>query len=107
MSRPARKVTEGMSQPGFDIKFRDLSTAEQFVKRFLDHRHPLALEGCDEAQHREQIRAAHIVATGSDSTIIGRAPDRKPETYAQAFERYYGEPLEPKTYSGKKKEGAG
>jgi hypothetical protein len=37
-----------------------------------------------------------ITALGCDTTIIGRRPDGKPETYAQFFERLYGEPLRAK-----------
>lgn len=46
---------------------------------------------------KEHLRA-WLLQAGCWTVIVGRAADdpRKTETYAQAFERVYGEPLEPK-----------
>lgn len=45
---------------------------------------------------------ACIVRNGMQAVIVGRAPDGKPENYAQAYERLYGKPL-----SKPRKAGAG
>lgn len=79
-----------MSQLGFPLHARDLSAAELFAKRLTEHRHPIVGTSVTD------LRAA-ILAAACDLTIFGRAPNRKPETYAQAFERHFGEPLVPKT----------
>lgn len=42
-------------------------------------------------QRRDRVRAA-ILEHGLETVIAG-SRDRKPETYAQVFERLYGEPL--------------
>lgn len=41
---------------------------------------------------REQIRQI-ILRERFESVLVGRGKDRKPMTYAEAFERLYGEPL--------------
>lgn len=47
-------------------------------------------------ERRERIREL-ILVRGCDMTIIGRNPGtRRPETYREAFERAFKEPLEPK-----------
>lgn len=42
---------------------------------------------------RDRIRAA-IITFGLSEVIIGRSKDQKSETYRQAFERFYDEPLD-------------
>ena len=84
-----------MSQLGFQLQVKDLSAAAMFIKRLTEHRRPVPPDA-----GREQIRTA-IIAGGVDWAIFGRAPDRKPETYAQAFERLFGEPLVPRKPKGK------
>lgn len=86
-----------MSQLGFQLQVNDLGPAELFVKRLNEQRRPIA-----HGTSIEQIRAA-ILAGGVDWAIFGRAPNRKPETYAQAFERLFGEPLVPKPLKGKER----
>jgi hypothetical protein len=46
---------------------------------------------------REQIRVTIIVGKFS-TAIFGHTPGGDPETYAQAFQRHYGEPLERRRY---------
>lgn len=83
-----------MSQLGFQLQVKDLTPTERFIKRLTEHRRPIA-----QGASIQEIRTA-ILAGGCDFTIFGRAPNRKPETYAQAFERLFGEPLNPKTRKG-------
>jgi hypothetical protein len=86
-----------MSQLGFQLQVRDLSPTEYFVKRLTEHRRAPA-EG-DASTLKERIRQA--ILTGLDCTIIGKNAAGKPETYAQSFQRFYGEPLVPTTRKGK------
>lgn len=51
---------------------------------------------------KERIREA-IRQHKLDCVVIGRH-DKRAETFAQCFERYYGEPLEPKPSKRKGKE---
>jgi len=46
----------------------------------------------DRETRKERIRDA-IARAKLDVAIIGKNPSGKPETYAQIFERFYGEPL--------------
>jgi hypothetical protein len=72
------------------------------VKRLTEHRRTITAGITDRDERRERIRFA-ILEGGLEMTIIGRHPTtKKPETYAQAFERYYGEALEPKQRKGKR-----
>lgn len=49
----------------------------------------------DRALRKERIRAG-ILEQGLAQVICGRSRnDRKPFTYSEAFERLYGEPLQP------------
>lgn len=60
-------------------------------KRLAEHGVPFVTLGVTtEAERRERIRRG-IVDNGLVGVIVGRNPkDRKPETYAQLFERVYG-----------------
>ena len=85
-----------MSQSEMRYTFKDFDTEEFFVRRLADHRRAIHAGVTDREERRERIRFA-ILDGGLDCTIIGRHPvTKKPETYAAAFERYYGEPLTPK-----------
>jgi hypothetical protein len=46
----------------------------------------------DQDTRRERFRRA-ILDAGLEEVQCGRAPDKKPNTYRQAFERLYGEKL--------------
>jgi hypothetical protein len=50
---------------------------------------------------KERIRRA-IIDSKCDHVILGTNPaTRKVDTFLQAYERLYGEPLEPKSHEGK------
>jgi hypothetical protein len=74
--------------------------SQLFVKRLHDHGKELGT-ATDPDDLRERIRYA-IIECGLDAVIFGKTETGKPETYAQAFERFYGEPLEPKQRKGKR-----
>lgn len=73
----------------------DLLTRELWLARRLREHGAAVFEGVtDRDTRRERARAA-ILAHGLAQVIVGRGRDRKPCTYAEAFVRVYGEPLEP------------
>ena len=82
------------SQSQNSLEFSRLDGEIYLARRMLEQRLDTDLfEGLtDHNARRERARLA-ITALGCDTTIIGRRPDRKPETYAAFFERLYGEPL--------------
>jgi hypothetical protein len=59
-----------------------------FVKRLKDHGQTVFTGTTDPDTRRERIRQA-ILAGNLDCTILGTNAAGKPETYAQAFERFY------------------
>jgi hypothetical protein len=71
-----------------------VTRAQQLVERMAEH-------GVCALRDDTQALRSLILDAGLDYTIYGRAPDRKCETYAQAFERLLHEPLEPKLRKGK------
>ena len=77
------------------------TTAESYIVKRL-HDHGAHIYPVSEAYPlKERIRRA-ILDRKLDATIIGRnSASQKSETYAQIFERLYGEPLEPKKPKGK------
>ena len=82
--------------------FRQFDAEVFFVKRLQDHGRRVHEGITDPEERRERIRYA-ILEGNLDCAIIGRHPStKKPETYAQAFERFYGEPLTQKPTKGKK-----
>ena len=78
--------------------FASLDLELQILRRLSDHRRrPPIFDGAtDQAERCRRLRAA-ILDAGCDVVIFGATPEGKPETYAAAFERLYGEPLHPKT----------
>jgi hypothetical protein len=88
-----------MIQPTLDLPVT--TQAESYiVKRLRDHgAHIYAVS--DQFPLKERIRRA-ILDSKLDCIVIGRNLAGKVETYAQLFERLYGEPLEPNT-KGKKR----
>lgn len=82
-----------MSQSELPLAVKALTPAEYFRKRLAEHGH--AIPASSPALERDLIRYT-IVEFKFDCTIIGRAPNRKPETYAACFERLFNEPLTPK-----------
>jgi hypothetical protein len=85
-----------MSQSEIRFTFKDFDAEEFFVKRLRDHRRQIHSGITDPEERRERIRYA-ILEGGLDCAIIGKSKTGKSETYAQAFERHYGEPLQPTT----------
>lgn len=69
------------------------SDAEKwFAKRLTEHGVTILSGAPDLATRKERIRSA-ILGCYLEQTIIGRNQAGKAETYAQSFERLYGEPL--------------
>jgi hypothetical protein len=91
-----------MSQPEFRFTFKDFDAEMFFVKRLGDHGRHVHDGITDRDERRERIRYA-IIDGKLDCAIIGKHPSGKAETYAQAFERYYTEPLIPPSSSHKRK----
>jgi hypothetical protein len=85
-----------MSQIALQLPIKDLTPAEWFQRRLSQH----GVSVSPPAVSVADIRAL-ILTAGFEYTVIGRAPDRRPETYAQAFERLFHEPLEAKKRKGK------
>lgn len=88
-----------MTQTSLDFKHFDVEM--YFARRLGEHGKHVFTGLSDPTITKDRIRQA-ILGAHLDCTIIGRAPNGKPETYAQSFERFYGEPLNPKTTKGKR-----
>jgi hypothetical protein len=80
-------------------EFKPLEAELWLVGRIRDHISQIFTGDTDATVRKERIRRA-IIAGGLQIVILGRHAG-KAENYAQAFERLYGEPLEPKTLKGK------
>lgn len=66
-----------------------------FARRLEQHGYHVFLGATDRSTRRERIRQA-ILDRGCDLVIVGTRPGTgKPETYEQAFQRFYGEALRP------------
>lgn len=74
------------------MEFHQLDAELWFVKRLKDHGRKVFTGDSNPTERRERIRQA-IVDANLQLAIIGRGPNKKPETYAQCFERFYGESL--------------
>jgi hypothetical protein len=83
------------------LEFRHFDAESYFVKRLGEHGQTVYLVRTDPDDRRERIRAA-IMVGHLECTILGRRSDGKPENYADAFERLYGEPLTPRKHRGKR-----
>lgn len=69
------------------------STGENFLlRRLAEHGHPVFVMDLNPADRITHYRKT-ILDGGLEATIIGRAPDRKPETYSAIFERLFSEKL--------------
>lgn len=62
------------------------------VKRLGQHGSAI-LEGVTTPEDRRARIRNSIISHGLAAVIVGRGKDRQPQTYAQAFERLYGERL--------------
>lgn len=83
------------------IDFKHFDVEMYFARRLGEHGKRCFTGISDPTITKDRIRQA-IIDSHVDCAIIGRAPNGKPETYAQSFERFYGEPLVPKTPRGKR-----
>lgn len=88
-----------MTQHSLDFKHFDVEM--YFARRLSEHGKRIFTGLSDPTITKDRIRAA-IIDSRLDCTIIGRAPNGKPETYAQSFERFYSEPLVPSQRKGKR-----
>jgi hypothetical protein len=68
-------------------------------QRLLEHGCDVYRYGPETDSYRERLRQT-ILDNGMGAVIVGRH-DGKPETYAQTFERLYGEPLKAKSTKAK------
>lgn len=83
-----------MSQSDFAFQFKAFDAEAYFAKRLADHGKRVFEGTTDPALRKARIRQA-IIDSAMDCTIIGKNAAGKPETYQQAFERHFGEPLVP------------
>jgi hypothetical protein len=90
-----------MSQPEFSFSFKAFDVEAHFAKRLADHGKRVFEGATDPQLRKERIRQA-IIESRMDCTVIGRNAAGKPETYAQLFERHFGEPLQPIKRKGKR-----
>jgi hypothetical protein len=77
------------------LDFHDFDVENWFANRLAEHGKKIFLGSTTFELRRQRIREA-ILERGVDYAIIGTKADGKPETYAQAFERFYSEPLHAK-----------
>jgi hypothetical protein len=74
-------------------QFREIDGELYLARRLEDHGYHVFLGNTTREMRKTRLREA-IRETGRDIAIIGRNPrSGKAETYAQAFERLYGEKL--------------
>lgn len=70
----------------------ELLDREQFLERRLKQ-HGVAVQGASTTESRREIFRQAILERGLEFGIVGKDSGGKCLTYAQAFERTYGEPL--------------
>jgi hypothetical protein len=75
-----------------DRGFDNFDVESFFVLRLAQQGTSIAIEIATPEQRKQRVREA-IIESGKEFVIIGAAPNGKPETYAQCFERHYREPL--------------
>lgn len=83
-----------MSQAEMRFTSKQFDAEMFFVKRLGEHGRTVFAGITDPNERRERIRYA-ILEGKLDCAILGKNPKGRVETYAEAFERFYGEPLEP------------
>jgi len=84
-----------MIQRELTFSFKAFDAEQFFIRRLHDHHRSITAGDTDPLTRKERIRAA-IIAGNLDCIIIGKTAAGKAETYAQAFERHYREPLNAK-----------
>lgn len=75
--------------------FKQLDDETFIIAHLPQHATSISIGVVDNATRKGRIREA-IIGSGKESAIIQHAADGQPETFAQAFERVYHEPLSPK-----------
>jgi len=80
--------------------FKNFDAEMQFARRLGEHGKRVFAGLNDPTITKDRIRQA-IIDSKVDCTIFGPNPAGKPETYQQAFERHFNEPLVP-TRKGKR-----
>lgn len=85
-----------MTQSAFS--FHDFDVENWFARRLKEHGREIFFGSTTPAERKERIRAA-ILERGVDVAIIGKLANGKPETYAEAFQRFFKEPLHRKRSS--------
>ena len=87
-----------MSQ--YQIEFSKLNEELRLARRLEQHGASVFIGLTTHESRREAFRKA-IIDSGKDCVIAGTKPGTdKPETYAQFFERLFGEPLKRKQTKG-------
>ncbi len=72
--------------------FRRLDAESYIARRLGEHGARIFDGDTTELSRKERIRAA-ILEANLNAKNIGTRPDGRRETYAECFERFYGEPL--------------
>ena len=89
-----------MNQSALDLPVTTI--AEKFIVDNLRAKGIFIYPVSDQFPMKERLRRA-IIDNKIDFVILGRnSATKKCETFAQAFERLYNDPLEPKQSKGKK-----
>lgn len=93
MSHPGAKVQPRVSnREPLQLDAYDHLTGEEWMaKRFGELGYEIVFGGLDPSQRKQRIRE-HITTNGLES-VIANSEGKKPLTFAQAFERLYGERL--------------
>lgn len=82
--------------------FKKLDAEMWLLGRLQHHLAQIFTGETDDDVRRERVRRA-IILGELDSIILGKRAGGGSETYAQAFERLYGEPLHKPKLKGEKK----
>lgn len=89
-----------MSSSQNTMAFKQLDAEIWFAQRLVKILTPIFVGDTDRAIRCERFRTA-IISAGLEKVVCGKRSDGKTETFSEAFERLYGEPLQSKT-KGKK-----
>lgn len=84
-----------------NAQFKMLDAELWLLGRLQQHLAQIFTGETDADVRRERVRRA-IIAGELEQIILGKRADGKVENYADAFERLYHEPLQPKQRKGKK-----
>jgi hypothetical protein len=82
-----------MTQNALPLELDESDTEASLIRRLGEHGAQVFVMDVTGQARIQRYRSA-ILGGGLDCVIVGRAPNGKPETYAQLFERHFGEPLQ-------------